>query len=40
VPEPTIAGLARILRPLYREGELIRRSAVLAAHLVPVGQPA
>jgi NADH-quinone oxidoreductase subunit G len=40
VPEPTVGGLARALRPLYREGELIRRSAVLAAHVVPAGQPA
>jgi NADH-quinone oxidoreductase subunit G len=36
VPEPTVAGLARILRPLYREGELIRHSAVLSARLVPI----
>ncbi|MDW8350286.1 MAG: NADH-quinone oxidoreductase subunit NuoG [Anaerolineae bacterium] len=35
VPEPTIAGLERGARPLYRDGELIRRSAVLAAHIVP-----
>lgn len=35
-PEPTIAGLARGPRPLYRDGALIRRSAVLAPHIVPV----
>jgi NADH-quinone oxidoreductase subunit G len=40
IPEPTIAGLERGPRVLYRDGELIRRSAVLASHLVPIRQTA
>jgi len=36
IPEPTIGGLERGPRALYRDGELIRRSAVLASHVVPV----
>ncbi|BCX04534.1 MAG: NADH-quinone oxidoreductase [Candidatus Roseilinea sp.] len=40
VPEPTIAGLARRPRPLYRDGELIRRSAVLASHIMPIQETA
>ncbi len=39
-PEPTIAGLERRPRPLYRDGELIRRSAVLASHIVPAQEVA
>jgi len=34
VPEPTLAGLERTPRLLYRDGELIRRSAVLRTHIV------
>ncbi len=40
VPEPTIAGLERGPCALYRDGELIRRSAVLAGHVVPVRETA
>lgn len=36
LPEITIAGLERGPRKLYQDGELIRRSAVVAAHVVPV----
>lgn len=35
VPELTIAGLERGACLLYRDGELIRRSPVLASHIVP-----
>ncbi|HEY3341074.1 MAG TPA: hypothetical protein VGK81_03610, partial [Anaerolineae bacterium] len=33
-PESTIECLRRVGRMLYQDGELIRRSAVLAAHIV------
>lgn len=33
-PEPTIAALQRLPRQLYQDGELIRRSPVLANHVV------
>jgi NADH-quinone oxidoreductase subunit G len=35
-PEPNIEALRRPARLLYQDGELIRRSAVLAAHVVAV----
>ncbi|MCS6773387.1 MAG: molybdopterin-dependent oxidoreductase, partial [Thermoflexales bacterium] len=35
VPAPTLAGLERGPRLLYRDGELIRRSPVLRAHVIP-----
>jgi NADH-quinone oxidoreductase subunit G len=35
-PEPTIAGLERAPQALYRDGELIRRSEVVATHIVPI----
>jgi NADH-quinone oxidoreductase subunit G len=36
VPEPTIAGLERAPKMLYRDGELIRRSKVVQTHVVPI----
>ena len=36
LPEPTIAGLERVVQPLFREGELIRRSGLLESHIVPI----
>jgi hypothetical protein len=35
-PEPTIDALQRPPRRLYQDGELIRRSTVLEAHIAPI----
>lgn len=36
IPDVTIAGLERVVQPLLRDGELIRRSRLLESHIVPI----